>query len=156
MSCDVFQGPEGVSAMAWEELIRARVRLFDLIQRCSDLDWELVTWRPENVKKCVYLAKQMSEKLPDETLRWWLNDWRLGDAPENISITVIPSMKWDDPPLVPLSAIAETLGKPLGTVRSAADRGCFPFEISDKKRVADINDVVAYFETAKVGKRAKK
>ena len=59
-------------------------------------------------------------------------------------------------PKFPLSAIADQLGKNIEAVRTAAKRKRFPTEKSGNQLVADIDKARAYFETAKVGKRAKK
>ena len=83
---DVFEGPETMPEDDWEPVTRARLILFDLIRKTPNLDWLLLTKRPENVGKSIHLAKNMSEKWIDETTRWWLNDWRLGVAPDNVWI----------------------------------------------------------------------
>ncbi len=46
---DVFEGPETMPAGSWEPVAAARRRLFKLIQATPNLDWLLLTKRPENV-----------------------------------------------------------------------------------------------------------
>lgn len=46
---DVFEGPESMPADAVELVAAARRRLFDLIQATPNLDWLLLTKRPENI-----------------------------------------------------------------------------------------------------------
>jgi protein gp37 len=46
---DVFEGEETMPADAWDTVQAARVRLFALIHETKNLDWLLLTKRPENV-----------------------------------------------------------------------------------------------------------
>jgi protein gp37 len=50
---DVFEGPETMPAEAAEEIKAARRRLFDLIIATPNLDWLLLTKRPENVERAL-------------------------------------------------------------------------------------------------------
>ena len=59
-------------------------------------------------------------------------------------------------PKLPLSVIADRLGKNIEAVRSASKRNKFPTEMLGNQRVADLDEARSYFQTAKVGKRAKK
>ena len=46
---DVFEGYDTIPLSALESVFNARIRLFDLIEKTPNLDWLLLTKRPENV-----------------------------------------------------------------------------------------------------------
>lgn len=46
---DMFEGRDTMPESAWEAVEAARVRLFDLIRATPQLDWLLLTKRPENI-----------------------------------------------------------------------------------------------------------
>lgn len=48
---DVFEGRETMPDNAWEAVETARQRLFAVIDQTPDLDWLLLTKRPENIRK---------------------------------------------------------------------------------------------------------
>jgi protein gp37 len=62
-----------------------RVELFDLIRQTSQLDWLLLTKRPENVVPMIERVIRMVEPDPSfDPLRDWLADWALlRKAPDN-------------------------------------------------------------------------
>lgn len=69
-----------------EELISHRARLFDLIRRTPNLDWLLLTKRPENI---VIHMKQVWHQADDtgmSELRAFVNEWLQGTAPANVWI----------------------------------------------------------------------
>lgn len=53
---DVFEGSESMPAEAVADLKAARRRLFKLIQKTPNLDWLLLTKRPENIYRLTYEA----------------------------------------------------------------------------------------------------
>lgn len=61
---DVFEGPETMPAEAWPLVQSARARLFDLISDTPDLDWLLLTKRPQNVKPQLIAAGRGFQDLP--------------------------------------------------------------------------------------------
>lgn len=62
---DVFEGPETMPEAAREPVRAARVRLFHLIHRTPNLDWLLLTKRPENVRRfCDQPGRSWSEYTP--------------------------------------------------------------------------------------------
>ena len=46
---DVFEGRDSMPESAWQAVSGARIRLFNLIDATPDLDWLLLTKRPENI-----------------------------------------------------------------------------------------------------------
>ena len=73
---DVFEGPETMPAEAWPKVRAARVRFFHLISETPDLDWLLLTKRPENVRRfCEAGDRSWAENTPR-------NVW-LGTSVEN-------------------------------------------------------------------------
>jgi protein gp37 len=50
---DVFEGPETMPAEAWPAVEAARLRLFNLILQTPNLDWLLLTKRPQNIRNMV-------------------------------------------------------------------------------------------------------
>lgn len=57
---DVFEGPETMPAESVEPVEKARDRLFDLICETGNLDWLLLTKRPENIAAA--LDRQMTRR----------------------------------------------------------------------------------------------
>jgi protein gp37 len=53
---DVFEGPDTMPADAWPVVEEARKRLFDLICHTPNLDWLLLTKRPENALETMVRA----------------------------------------------------------------------------------------------------
>jgi len=50
---DVFEGPETMLQSEWVKVEAARLRLFDLIVDTPNLDWLLLTKRPQNILKMI-------------------------------------------------------------------------------------------------------
>lgn len=48
---DVFEGEDTMPASEWPKIKQARQRLFDLIDATPNLDWLLLTKRPENIQR---------------------------------------------------------------------------------------------------------
>jgi len=61
---DVFEGPETMPDEAWPLVQAARARLFDLISDTPELDWLLLTKRPQNVKPQLIAAGRGFQDLP--------------------------------------------------------------------------------------------
>jgi protein gp37 len=62
---DVFEGPETMPEEAWPRVRAARVRLFHLVSETPNLDWLLLTKRPENVRRfCGAADRSWSESMP--------------------------------------------------------------------------------------------
>lgn len=59
-----------------------RYDLLDLIQRTPNLDWLLLTKRPENFKRLLEDSMNQSSDRADE----WISAWLNGTAPHNVSI----------------------------------------------------------------------
>jgi protein gp37 len=75
---DVFEGRG--------DLENPRLRLFDLIRQTPDLDWLLLTKRPENIFPAIERAmypKPAATDGPDD-LYDWLHDWSHGRPPGNV------------------------------------------------------------------------
>lgn len=53
---DVFEGPDTMPPSEWPKVEEARKRLFDLICRTPNLDWLLLTKRPENALETMVRA----------------------------------------------------------------------------------------------------
>lgn len=69
-----------------EDLVPHRARLFDLIRRTPNLDWLLLTKRPENI---VIHMKQVWHQADDtgmSELRAFVKEWLQGTAPANVWI----------------------------------------------------------------------
>ena len=60
---DVFEGQETMPDDQWEGVVLARSRLFDLIEATQNLDWLLLTKRPENVRGMTDI--RWPDSLPD-------------------------------------------------------------------------------------------
>lgn len=78
---DVFEGPETMSAESRPVVRQARLDLLYEVFSTPNLDWLLLTKRPENVM-C-----QLEEALldtPDEFLARWICGWLDGEAPKNV------------------------------------------------------------------------
>jgi len=68
--------------------------LLDLIRCTPNLDWLLLTKRPENFAELVYEA---ADRSTNEELFTWGTDWVRGGAPENVWIgTSIENQKYAD------------------------------------------------------------
>lgn len=86
---DVFEGEDSMPPASRVPVRLARLRLFDLIRRTPNLDWMLLTKRPQNVMHLVERAALDCPK-PGETceiLNCWLRgigSHRAGNAPDNI------------------------------------------------------------------------
>lgn len=80
--CDIFEDYQGPSEEVRAKIQQARGRLFRLIENTPDLDWLLLTKRPENVMRLVpieWLANRSTEtgkirKRPSHSL-WPGNAW---------------------------------------------------------------------------------
>ena len=55
---------------------------------------------------------------------------------------------------LPLAEIARRLGKKRGTVWAAADRNAFPSFTTEGNRLAELEDVQAYFATNRNSKKS--
>ena len=68
------------------ELIDPRMRLFDLIRRTPDLDWLLLTKRPENICPILETIGKVSVLDADRynQTREWLQKWQSGELPANV------------------------------------------------------------------------
>lgn len=71
--CDVFEGPDTMPSEVWPQVSAARRRLYYLIEETSQLDWLLLTKRPEHVSTLI--PTRWSQRLPD-------NVW-IGTSVEN-------------------------------------------------------------------------
>ena len=79
--CDVFEDRT--------ELIPWRTELFDLIRQTPNLDWLLLTKRPENIRQLMEKSLIVAEggdpeDEPETDLGCWLNDWTGDDPPVNV------------------------------------------------------------------------
>jgi protein gp37 len=96
---DVFEGPETMPAEALPAVRAARVRLFDLIRTTPNLDWLLLTKRPQHIRRVLEETLILSEggnpddadyfvdrdgSFPENDLAWWLNDWCGENPPANV------------------------------------------------------------------------
>lgn len=80
---DFFEAPDTMPAEALAGVRAARLKTFDLIRATPNLDWLLVTKRPENIRNVL----KESRRLADENLAWWLEDWRMDfPVPANVWI----------------------------------------------------------------------
>lgn len=76
-----------------KDLIKVRIRLFDMIQKTSNLDWLLLTKRPQEVLPILTEARDLSSECRFEDghqkcvlTHRWLQDWLDGKPPENMWI----------------------------------------------------------------------
>jgi protein gp37 len=93
---DVFEGPETCqNADAYAMIQRERLRLFDIIRQTPNLDWLLLTKRPENVLPMINEAarkiaqtciEDASAKARIGDLGNWLDDWWNEMPPANVWI----------------------------------------------------------------------
>lgn len=65
---DVFEGPDTMPAESWPLVQQARNRLFELILDTPELDWLLLTKRPENILR-------YSPMLDGTGRDWWRDGW---------------------------------------------------------------------------------
>lgn len=88
---DVFEGGATMPAEEWPKVEAARARLFDLIYQTPQLDWLLLTKRPENIMAAVFRAYDGEHATGGSRpmlQRWWYhlepppNVW-LGTSVEN-------------------------------------------------------------------------
>jgi protein gp37 len=78
---DVFEGPETMPEESWEPVSAARERLGELIDETPDLDWLLLTKRPQNVLKYGPLGYR----------------WTMEGMPENVWLgTTVENQKYAD------------------------------------------------------------
>lgn len=61
---DVFEGPETMPESEWPKVVAARARLFDLISDTPNLDWLLLTKRPQNIMQMLIDAGRGFQDLP--------------------------------------------------------------------------------------------
>ena len=61
---DVFEGSETMPKESWPQVRNARVRLFHLISETPNLDWLLLTKRPQNVMRFCHEERSWSESMP--------------------------------------------------------------------------------------------
>ena len=69
-----------------EELIPHRARLFDLIRRTPNLDWLLLTKRPENIGIHMKQVWHQADDTGMSELRTFVKEWLQGTAPANVWI----------------------------------------------------------------------
>lgn len=82
---DVFEGPETCQDPdAYAMIQRERIRLFDVIRQTPNLDWLLLTKRPENVQSLVYDLSNDPAVEDSSLLADWLGNWTCGDVPPNV------------------------------------------------------------------------
>ncbi len=82
---DVFEGIDTMPAESWEPVAEARVRLFKMIAiDTPNLDWLLLTKRPENVKPVLDAVSERVDHYAAESIAfaWNLRVW-LGTSVEN-------------------------------------------------------------------------
>ena len=63
-----------------------RYELLDLIRRTPDIDWLLLTKRPEKVLRFLEYATMISRETGNDPTFLWLREWREGNPPENVWI----------------------------------------------------------------------
>ena len=82
---DVFEGPDTMPAAAREPVRQARVRLFELIGQTPNLDWLLLTKRPENALDFYRSgeAYKAFNSVRIETEQWPPDNVWLGTSVEN-------------------------------------------------------------------------
>ena len=76
---DVFEGPETMPESEWPKVEAARHRLFNLIEQTPNLDWLLLTKRPQNLES---MLPWTSEHAGEYRERFWHNVW-IGTSVEN-------------------------------------------------------------------------
>lgn len=85
---DVFEGPETMPAACVQAVNEARARLFALIQDTPNLDWLLLTKRPENFAATLRAALDTGKLRINGTKRglkhWNVVDWLHGNCPPNV------------------------------------------------------------------------
>lgn len=82
---DVFEGPDTCNPDAYAVIREGRRRLFDLIAKTPNLDWLLLTKRPENWEKAIGLVctdDRHDENFLDGALL--CGKWLHGNAPSNV------------------------------------------------------------------------
>lgn len=79
---DVFEGDDTMPEDAVMPVRRARLRLFDTIRRTPNLDWLLLTKRPQNIMPLIERAALDCPE-PGETCEM-LNCWLRGKSPESV------------------------------------------------------------------------
>jgi protein gp37 len=81
---DVFEGEDTMPENAWESVRQARARLFRLIEATPNLDWLLLTKRPENVLQMIPQCGFPTVGVPGTLGRYCLPDnvW-IGTTVEN-------------------------------------------------------------------------
>lgn len=82
------------------DLDAPRLAALDVIRQTPDLDWMILTKRPEKILELLVRAAVQTEPgVPEqETLRCWLNAWTSGrEAPRNVWLgTTAESQEWAD------------------------------------------------------------
>lgn len=65
-----------------------RGEMLDVIRRCPELDWLLLTKRPENWLHCLGAVNENCDGMTDESLCEWINAWAGDCPPPNVSLGV--------------------------------------------------------------------
>lgn len=82
---DVFEGENTMPPESWNVVAAARIRLFRLIQATPNLDWLLLTKRPENILSILKLMHfAASVTLHDPHFALWIEAWINGFPPTNV------------------------------------------------------------------------
>ena len=85
---DVFEGPETMPAESWPVVRAARKRLFDVIRVTPNLNWLLLTKRPQNIREAIERAAlDCNPGDTCEMLNCWLQGFgsnHHGNAPDGI------------------------------------------------------------------------
>ncbi|MEN6586812.1 MAG: phage Gp37/Gp68 family protein [Sulfuricella sp.] len=71
------------------DLDSARLQALDVMRQTPNLDWLILTKRPEKILDLIAIAEAKATAmafvdLTQESLAIWLNDWRMGKPPANI------------------------------------------------------------------------
>ena len=101
---DVFEGPETCTPEAFKTVCTARARLFDLIAQTPNLDWLLLTKRPENIIMSLHRIARDTPRAGGSLAAAWIN----GSAPHNVWLgTSVENQEAADkriPALLPIPA----------------------------------------------------
>lgn len=84
---DVFEGPETLPRDSVPIVADARERLFHLVRQTPNLNWLLLTKRPQNVRPILEKSKRgLTQPYEPDELADWCYDWFNGRAPSNVWI----------------------------------------------------------------------
>lgn len=140
-----------------EDLLKTRLRLFDVIRTTPHLDWLLLTKRPHAILPILQTAletcAQCQPERADEKCGYvhrWLQDWLAGDPPANVWLgATVENQEWADrriPELLRVPArvrflSCEPLLGPIDLLEVFPALGCSTFKDGDEADGAGLADI---------------